>query len=141
MNPPPPKTHRLPNILIITFKRFEIRNGRMTKVKTFVDFPINNLDMSKHSLAHNELEKGAMAGGPVSAMYDLFGVVQHYGNAGYGHYTSCCRAWEGRQTGVQGEMEDEWWLFDDNSVTKVAKKEEIVNEFAYALFYRRKVYI
>ncbi|GMH95362.1 hypothetical protein TrST_g10740 [Triparma strigata] len=135
------RPRRLPNILIITFKRFEIRNGRMTKVKTFVDFPIDNLDMSKHSLAHSEVEKGAMAGGPSSALYDLFGVVQHYGNAGYGHYTSCCRAWEGRQTGLQGEMEPNFWCYDDNTVTKVAKKDEIVNEYAYALFYRRKAFI
>mmetsp|Transcript_4478 Transcript_4478/g.9340 ORF Transcript_4478/g.9340 Transcript_4478/m.9340 type:complete len:189 (+) Transcript_4478:105-671(+) len=137
------RTHRirkLPNILIASFKRME-SNGRSARKKDMhVDFPLDGLDLSSISLPYKPEEAGSMAGGPVSPLYDLFGVVHHYGRMGYGHYTSCCRSWTGGEPGAQGEMDEEWWSFDDGAVEKVKDADEIVNKHAYMLFYRRKVF-
>ena len=134
---------KLPNILIFIFTRHDYRSAyRTLKHNEFVDFPVDGLDMSKHCAAYNESEKGI--GGPpseVPATYDLFGVVQHYGRAGFGHYTSCCRTWSGGEdAGPQGAMEPNFFEFDDGNTSKIkaSAKERIVNEQAYCLFYRRR---
>ena len=63
----------LPNILVITIKRF-LNNGR--KQQSFIDFPIDNLDLSKYVVGYDKH----------SYVYDLYGICNHSGNTGGGHY-------------------------------------------------------
>jgi ubiquitin C-terminal hydrolase len=123
---------RLPNVLVVHLKRFEFKNVlRRDKLDTFVDFPLEGLDMSIHSSLPSE----------VSAEYDLFGVVNHYGRLGFGHYTAFARDWD------EVGMSNEWFLFDDSNVRSVGDgkgrdgmSEGVVSPSAYVLFYRRRIF-
>jgi len=59
-------------------------------------------------------------------MYDLTGIICHHGHAGGGHYTSY---------GLN-HMDEEWYEFDDSSVSKVDAS-TVINSEAYVLFYRK----
>ena len=56
--------------------------------------------------------------------YKLYGVVNHMGSLGGGHYTAYARSG------------DQWYLFDDSRVEAV-EAQKIVSSDAYLLFYER----
>merc|ERR1712167_549984 len=58
-------------------------------------------------------------------MYELYGISNHMGGLGGGHYTAYAK----RQDG-------EWYEFDDSRVTKM-KVSDCITDKAYVLFYRR----
>jgi hypothetical protein len=60
-------------------------------------------------------------------MYDLHGIVNHYGTLGFGHYVSFAKNY----------FEQTWYKYDDNLRTEV-KEEQLEKESAYLLFYIRK---
>jgi ubiquitin carboxyl-terminal hydrolase 4/11/15 len=60
-------------------------------------------------------------------IYELYGVVNHYGSMGGGHYTAFCRNF----------LNNRWYEFDDSRVSEINPK-SAVSESAYVLFYRRK---
>lgn len=92
---------RAPDILMFTLKRFSPLHGR--KLDRFVDFPLEGLDLSPYC-AHAR-------GANHSLKYTLFAVVNHFGTAGYGHYTAVTRnLWA-----VPGD--DLWYRCDDSVVT------------------------
>jgi ubiquitin carboxyl-terminal hydrolase 4/11/15 len=133
---------RLPNVLIIHLKRFDSKNFafglRRDKLDTFVDFPIHSLDMSRHCAAYNtntttsgREDEFVVVQDKISAEYDLFAVINHYGRMGFGHYTAFARRWN------ESQIEDKWTLFDDSSVSHV-DSEAVVTAAAYVLFYRRR---
>eukprot|EP00656_Telonema_subtile_P029977 TRINITY_DN33017_c0_g1_i2.p1 TRINITY_DN33017_c0_g1~~TRINITY_DN33017_c0_g1_i2.p1 ORF type:complete len:400 (-),score=82.22 TRINITY_DN33017_c0_g1_i2:105-1304(-) len=112
---------RLPQVVIVTLKRFQHTAYGSSKVNTQVEIPINQLDFGP-SLA---------AGAPNSAQYELFGFVDHHGIMGGGHYLATTRHLESNR----------WFLFDDTGVTpkpELSSKESFVSSSAYILFYRVK---
>jgi ubiquitin carboxyl-terminal hydrolase 4/11/15 len=129
---------RLPNILVVHLKRFEFRNAlRREKLDSLVDFPLNGLDMSKYcGSQHNADERTSLQKefvvNDIPAIYDLFGVVNHYGRMGFGHYNAFARRWN------EFKMEDEWMLFDDSSVRGGISRADVVSNAGYILFYRRR---
>lgn len=121
---------RLPDVLVVHLKRFEFRNVlRRDKLETFVDFPVEGLDMSKHC---GSSQGSDFVREHIPATYDLFGVVNHYGRMGFGHYTAYCREWN-----EFGEVNG-WSLFDDSTVTRGVAGNSVVSSAAYVLFYRRR---
>lgn len=60
-------------------------------------------------------------------IYDLYGVVNHYGTLGGGHYTAFC----------QNFLNKNWYEFNDSRVEEINRK-GIVSESSYVLFYRRR---
>ena len=81
----------------------------------FVHYPVNNFDLRNYVVGE-EKEK---------AIYDLYGVVQHFGqNLNEGHYTALCKIYN-----------SDWREFNDSQINNV---DEIVNQNAYLLFYKRK---
>lgn len=123
---------RLPNILIVHLKRFEFKHSlRRDKLETFVDFPLKDLNMKKYcgSNLTNDFVVDS-----TSASYDLFGVVNHYGRLGFGHYTAFARRWN------EDGIEREWMLFDDSSVHPCIE-DEVISNSAYILFYRRRSFV
>ncbi|RPD76448.1 cysteine proteinase [Lentinus tigrinus ALCF2SS1-7] len=128
---------KVPDILIVHLKRFS--NSRMLrdKIDTFVDFPIEGLDLSsmvgERSVGKRLQEEGV----DVEAlglhdldeplMYDLFAVDEHLGGLGGGHY----RAY------AMNHVTGKWYHFDDSHVTP-SRPEAAVNSNAYLLFYRRR---
>jgi len=70
---------KAPDILVVHLKRFSAQGRLRDKLDVFVDFPVENLDLSTR-LAVQEDGK--------SPIYDLFAVDNHYGGLGGGHYTA-----------------------------------------------------
>ena len=105
----------LPKILIICLKRFSNSYNRWEKNNKLVDFPINNLDMENFICGPNKN----------NFKYDLFAVSQHYGSCRGGHYTAICQNF------------GSWYSYNDSSVS-LADENDIVNNAAYVLFYRRQ---
>ena len=57
--------------------------------------------------------------------YQLYGVSNHYGTLGGGHYTAFCKH-------VYSDM---WYNFDDSQVSHVADVSHICSNAAYVVFY------
>ncbi|CAM9499152.1 unnamed protein product [Chrysoparadoxa australica] len=118
---------RLPNILVLALKRFE-HHGNMFKYKldTEVRFPTDGLDMSPH--CHGNAVPGASN---KDGIYDLFGVSNHIGGMGGGHYTAYTRDWD--ESGISSQ----WYCHDDNRCSPIPTS-SVVSRSAYVLLYRRR---
>nr|KYP43604.1 Ubiquitin carboxyl-terminal hydrolase 8 [Cajanus cajan] len=106
---------RLPEILVIHLKRFQYSRYMKNKLETYVDFPVDNLDLSAY-ITH---------GNGVSYHYTLYAVSNHFGSMGGGHYTAFVH-----------RGGDQWYDFDDSHVHPISR-EKIKSSAAYVLFYRR----
>jgi ubiquitin C-terminal hydrolase len=104
-----------PPILIIHLKRLV----QGIKIATFVEFPVKSFDPSPYlSSQKPDGEEN---------LYDLYAVVNHFGNASSGHYVTYGLE---RQSGS-------WFCFDDSRVTKIEEK-DVCSKNAYMLFYVRR---
>ena len=103
----------LPSILIVTLKRF---NNAATKDDTFVDFPLEDLDLSKYIIGYDK----------DSFKYDLYGIGNHRGGVCGGHYYAYVKT-----------PNESWYEFNDSSVKKIDISNKVSSE-AYCLFYRKK---
>ena len=112
--------YKIPKILIIQLKRFE--NGQ--KIKTFIDFPIKNLDISP--FISNSIPYTSNP----SIKYDLFAVSNHYGELEYGHYNANCLNY----------VDNNWYNFNDKKIEIIENNDpdSIVTKDAYVLFYRQR---
>lgn len=106
-----------PDHLIIHLKRFSYNRYWRDKIGTLVDFPLEGLDMS------NWLVKGHP-----SPIYDLYAVSNHMGDLGGGHYTAY-----GKNC-----VDNNWYNFNDSSVSPVDSPSMIKSAAAYVLFYKRR---
>ena len=102
----------LPDVLILTLKRF---SNNMKKNKCFVDFPLEDLDMSPYIVGYNKKVY----------KYDLYAICNHGGNVMGGHYTASIK-----------KPDNKWYLFNDTNITQMDKIEK--NEKPYCFFYRKK---
>ena len=103
-----------PNILVIDIKRF---NSNNRKNQVFVDFPLENLDLSKYVIGYNN----------ESYVYDLYAVCNHSGSSLGGHYTSFVKNANGK-----------WYHYNDTSVSEVSLTQQIKSPKAYCFFYRKR---
>lgn len=139
---------RLPQILIIHFKRFKLLpTGYFNKLVTFIKYPVGEtLDLTKYwppagtpgksdipadAYISKEAEEQYLSGFPTRNQeppfrYKLYGVANHYGNLTTGHYTSYVYK---RGKG--------WCYFDDAKVSEKCKESQVMNKNAYCLFYQR----
>lgn len=111
---------KLPDVLIIHFKRFESKGPWRDKLNTSIDFPLTGLDMTKYlgeASQHN----------PVKSIYDVFGIVYHRGSMEGGHYTA--------MVNPDAQRSRDWTLFDDS---RVAPSDEIDRRASYLLFYAKR---
>lgn len=107
-------------MLICYVKRFKYSYWA-SKLNTYVHFPIN-LELKSDFVTSEGMENKSEYGD-----YELFGVIQHSGSIGSGHYTSYCKNINGK-----------WYEFSDESVRSV-RIETVLSSQAYLLFYRRNV--
>jgi len=124
---------RLPNILLIHLKRFDWGNSRGRKISYLVDFPLEGLDMRASELLEEEFHVGGNAGNEIDATYDCFGVVNHMGQMGFGHYTAYAR-----EIDADNSVKKEGWYCFNDSDCRPVHSEDVVSEAAYILFYRRR---
>ncbi|XP_037832637.1 probable ubiquitin carboxyl-terminal hydrolase creB isoform X10 [Kryptolebias marmoratus] len=106
-----------PDVLILLLKRFDFSYHFMSyvKIKCDVDVP--------HTLKI-----------PENQTYELYAVVDHFGDLRGGHYTATIKS---------QDDEDRWFSFDDTRVTSLSSPftdDKNVAKFgsAYLLFYRKK---
>ena len=104
----------LPDILVITLKRFE--NGSK-KIQKMIDFPLNNLDLRKYVVGYDKK----------NSIYDLYGICNHMGGTRGGHYTSYVK-----------NANNKWYLYNDTVVNEIPNLNKLKSTYAYCLFYRKK---
>lgn len=119
-------------------------NTHREKINNFIDFPIDELDLAAYCGAETPIASSSIGG----TVYDLFAVCNHYGRMGFGHYTAVAREWNSisehhdKSTTVKmysgNSLSDVWYSYDDNNVTECTDINEIQNQSAYILFYRRR---
>uniref|UniRef100_A0A2P2M494 Ubiquitin carboxyl-terminal hydrolase n=4 Tax=Rhizophora mucronata TaxID=61149 RepID=A0A2P2M494_RHIMU len=107
---------RLPEILVVHLKRFSYNRYLKNKLETYVDFPIDDLDLSTY-ISHASTQ--------FFNRYVLYAISNHYGSMGGGHYTAFVNHGYGK-----------WYEFDDDNVYPVGE-DRIKSFAAYVLFYRR----
>lgn len=104
----------LPDILIISIKRFSNTLRKNTKLVTF---PLEGLDMREYVIGYDK----------DTYVYDLYAVCNHSGDVSGGHYTSSVKNANGR-----------WYNFNDSNITYIVDEQRIVSPEAYCFFYRKK---
>jgi len=104
-----------PKVLVITLKRFSADGKK--KIQDLIDFPLNELDLSKYVSGYN----------PRQYVYNLYGICNHSGGPMGGHYTSYVK-----------NSENEWIHFNDVNLEKDVSQNRIITPKAYCLFYRKK---
>ena len=122
--------YNLPNVLIIAFKRFQVDEyGRsLGKIETHVDFSLKGFDVSGGMSRDGRGAFSATVGSDDNdPMYDLYGVANHFGGLGGGHYTAF----------AQNKQDLHWYCFDDSSVTR-KKPTDICTKAAYVLFFKKR---
>ncbi|KAG5653604.1 hypothetical protein H0H81_011976 [Sphagnurus paluster] len=121
---------RLPPVLVIHLKRFANIGGKIT---TFVEFPHELvIDRAYTPPDLHPLNRPGLSTSPEDPRtpippykYKLYGVTNHFGDLGHGHYTAFIAS---RGT---------WWRCDDDSIKTVSNSASVVTEAAYVLFYKR----
>nr|XP_004667416.1 ubiquitin carboxyl-terminal hydrolase 2 isoform X1 [Jaculus jaculus]XP_045002203.1 ubiquitin carboxyl-terminal hydrolase 2 isoform X1 [Jaculus jaculus] len=104
---------RFPKILVLHLKRFSESRIRTSKLTTFVNFPLRDLDLREFASENIN-----------HAVYNLYAVSNHSGTTMGGHYTAYCRS----------PVTGEWHTFNDSSVTPMSSSQVRTSD-AYLLFY------
>ena len=84
------------------------------KISTFINYDVNDLDLRKYVIGPERSK----------AVYNLYGVVEHWGSLRFGHYTALCKTAQGK-----------WMRFDDETCKDT---DNAVVKDAYLLFYKVK---
>ena len=102
------KIKALPNILVISLKRFDYDYRTMTKFKlnSFFEFPFE-LDMSEYLMNSNNNTEIENLESSINEnnIYELTGITIHYGVADYGHYYDLIKA-----------ENNKWYIFNDTNI-------------------------
>ncbi|XP_010979627.1 ubiquitin carboxyl-terminal hydrolase 2 isoform X1 [Camelus dromedarius] len=104
---------RFPKILVLHLKRFSESRIRTSKLTTFVNFPLRDLDLREFASENTN-----------HAVYNLYAVSNHSGTTLGGHYTAYCRS----------PVTGEWHTFNDSSVSPMSPSQVRTSD-AYLLFY------
>ena len=115
--------YRAPNYLVIHLKRFQVKTNESRKGtqsckknESFINFPINNFSLSNFVIGSNKN----------TAIYDLYGVVEHFGGLQYGHYIAKCKNFF------------KWYKYNDSRVSEISES-DIITPNAYLLFYKKLI--
>ena len=138
--------NKLPEVLMLSLKRFTHNSYFGSKVNRTVTFPLNGLDMepflakgstefgSGRKKDGNGSRSGSRSGSrrgslkrPKDTLYDLFALVRHIGGTSGGHYISIAK----------NHNTSKWFEFDDRIVSEVSE-DRVAKTEAYVLFYRRR---
>ena len=99
------KIKSLPNVLVISLKRFDYDFKNMTKFKlnNYFEFPFE-LNMSEFLINKNEASDKT---DNKNSIYELTGITIHYGVSDYGHYYDLIKA-----------VNNKWYKFNDTNITE-----------------------
>jgi ubiquitin carboxyl-terminal hydrolase 4/11/15 len=118
---------KTPDVLVVHLKRFSNTRSMRDKIDTLVDFPTEGLDLSnmigERKIRSELVETGVdvealgMGSEDESAIYDLYGVDEHLGGLGGGHYRAYAYNHETKK----------WYHFDDSYVTESSASDSVVS--------------
>ncbi|KAI9362954.1 hypothetical protein DFJ73DRAFT_811732, partial [Zopfochytrium polystomum] len=115
------RIHRCPEILVLHLKRFLFTAYSRDKIETNVQYPIRNLSLEP-----------IMSGTPGRdhlTYYDLFGVSNHMGGMGGGHYIAHCK----------NSDDGQWYQRNDSRVSSCSELALTqMGSSAYVLFFQKK---
>jgi ubiquitin carboxyl-terminal hydrolase 4/11/15 len=132
-------------VIIITLKRFQFTERMRRKLRDFVHFPVEGLDLSRmlasdkngNDISNDGTKQNDMEAestlhpdkhcGRQESLYDLYAVIHHQGALAGGHYVAS----------LKSDIDGEWRLFNDASIYEVSSK-DVVDASAYMLFYVRR---
>ena len=107
-----------PKVLILLLKRFDY--SRNFKTSNKVNFPLNDLNLNKHTSYLNKIEE--------DKKYNLFAISNHQGNMLGGHHFSYCK------------NDEKWYEYNDDKVKYISDEgvfeQKIITNKAYLLFYQ-----
>jgi len=109
----------VPDLLIIHLKRFSYTRQLRDRINTLVQFPIEGLDISPWIVSDEYKKDG---------VYDLYGISNHMGGMGGGHYTAYAKNLENGK----------WYHLDDSRTSEVRNPDSMVSPSAYVLYYKRR---
>jgi ubiquitin C-terminal hydrolase len=112
----------LPHVLIIQLKRFTYDAYSDTKINTYIDFPLTNLDLSQYVIQNSSKKAD------ISALYDLVAVSNHRGTLISGHYT----------TYAKNDQNKTWYSFNDETIREMTDEKDVVTKNAYILVYVKR---
>ena len=92
---------KFPSVLIVTLKRF---TNSIRKNQSLVDFPFDNLDLSKYVIGYD----------PKSFNYELYGICNHTGGVMGGHYYAYVK-----------NANEKWYEFNDARVEEFTNLDNI----------------
>ena len=120
-----------PDILVVHLKRFSNSRTLRDKIDAFIDFPVEGLDLKdmvrERAVSKSLVEQGVdvtllnMTSLDEPLVYDLFGVDEHMGGLGGGHY----RAY------ALNHMNGQWYHFDDSFVNPAKATDAVVGRNAF----------
>ena len=110
---------KAPPVLIIHLNRFHNSLVACVKNRSYIDFPIEGLDLTKYVHQYSPNSDGTL-------IYDLVAVNNHYGTMHNGHYDSFCK------------HDNKWIHYNDETVESI-EPESVVTLSAYILFYKQRV--
>lgn len=124
---------RLPKVLVIHLKRF-LKVRYNNKINLNVDYPIENLDMSKYfssnidpeSLDSPQINSNSHSYN-VNCLYDLHSISLHSGTESSGHYIAYSK----------NPYNKKWYCFNDSMVREIGYN-SLQDSSAYILFYQLK---
>ena len=104
------KLKSLPNILVISLKRFDYDYRTMTKFKlnNYFEFPFE-LNISEFLIQENESSE---KNGNDNNLYELTGITIHYGVSDYGHYYDLIKA-----------ANNKWYKFNDTFISEFSEND------------------
>lgn len=105
----------LPQVMIIDIKRF---NAMGRKIQVPIDIPLDNFDLSSYVYGYDN----------TTYIYELYGICNHMGGTLGGHYTSQVKNANGK-----------WYSYNDTNVSEINIEKALNKNYAYCLFYRKKV--
>uniref|UniRef100_A0A8D2LS78 Ubiquitin carboxyl-terminal hydrolase 50 n=1 Tax=Varanus komodoensis TaxID=61221 RepID=A0A8D2LS78_VARKO len=110
---------KAPKTIIFHLKRFDCQGSYKKKLKTDIYYPLNNLDLSPY--IYPLFRK--------NPKYNLFAVVNHFGDLDGGHYTAVCKH----------TLTQSWYNFDDAQITEIPDS-SVQTSAAYLLFYSSQTF-
>jgi ubiquitin C-terminal hydrolase len=113
------------SVPLIDLKRFKVDSFRRDKIESNVKFPLTSLKL--HSSTLSSLECSSLTSSKEEILYDLYGVSNHMGGLGGGHYVAH----------VLGQG-NQWYLMDDSQVSLVGPQLQGNMPSAYVLFYKKR---
>jgi ubiquitin carboxyl-terminal hydrolase 2/21 len=106
------------SVLIIHLKRFKMNGKYAEKNNTSIHFPIVDLTLDKNYHPNYKREY----------KYNLYGIVNHSGDVGSGHYFAYC----------QNFMDNNWYQYNDSSVSIIHNFNSSVKSEGYIFMYVKK---